>query len=634
MTMLIPESSKYLFDAPGAKRYITRDRGPRQNAIFPLTYEDSETRGYRPDRYIYAQDPKLLRVTERLATKLTDEFPQDVLPSGFSGPSAVPGNFYSTLCVSGVGMDPLPLPLVDNAKFIDSLGLVSDIRPADVSFLKTLIKLFFGHVTPTDLHIRKEASTSFPYFVTDNQWKKMTTLKCLHQPDEYLRLLGGNTRDLILAKDDYHSILFYALHERHQPAPILITDNGVLYPKPRTAPTEAEARSGSISASIQASFDVRNEAGGILQNHFAMRRRVVWGFSGIPNYFMTAVMGCHRAVYLNRFSFTYKTRGWEDKESRLAQYTYIVGSDVKNMDTTVPKWFFEFLLKELENYWDERLIIVLRRMLYASFAAPPPWQDTPEDYNPIFGPDPLSGEANVHAGLTSGIFINPDLGKLWMTFVYCILYRDAGALTSPADIEPFLQGKNPNHGLLNMSDDATMMTNSPRVYEMLKAAKSPYAVLEAETPVIYLGDVFSMDGGKKRAYPNPVTYVVNAIARESSIDKMHPISYAEGVLARYQQYARTPIFRDLNRIYEEEIRNEFGINPYLIARAVAKRQRFTELDALVKANPHYLMYRVDPADVSKEVLDEIVATIPATDFFNSIRHLFKVPTVHLEETLH
>jgi hypothetical protein len=52
---------------------------------------------------------------------------------------------------------------------------------------------------------------------------------------------------------------------------------------------------------------------------------------------------------------------------------------------------------------------------------------------------------------------------------------------------------------------------------------------------------------------------------------------------------------------------------------------------MVIANPNYLHYRVDPDDVSPEVLDSIVATIPAADFFNQIRHLFKVPTVELEE---
>jgi hypothetical protein len=229
------------------------------------------------------------------------------------------------------------------------------------------------------------------------------------------------------------------------------------------------------------------------------------------------------------------------------------------------------------------------------------------------------------------VFINPDIGKLWMTFVYVILFRDSGALSRVTEVEAFLQGRNPNHALLDMSDDATMLTNSPKVRDLLMRAESPYAVLEPETPVIFLGDVFAAAGGRKHAYPNPVTYLVNALARESSIDRIDPVSYAEGQLARFQHYSRTPIFRDMNRIYEEKVRLHLGVNPVLIARAVAKRQKFEDADALVLANPHYLQFKVDPNDVSPDILDGILSTIPANEFFNSIRHLFKVPTVELEE---
>jgi hypothetical protein len=518
---------------------------------------------------------------------------------------------------------------MNNAKFVKSLGLVDDIRAQDIPYLKELIKLFFGHVAPANLHIRKAASTSFPYFTTDNQYKKLATLKCLKNIDDFLAAMGGNEAELKRGLNDYHSLHVYAIHERQQPNAVYEKD-GSFHTKDRVAPTEEESRNGE-AASMHANFDVFDQNNNPIEGHFAMRRRPVFGYSGVINYVMTAIMGCVREVYSHRFSFTYKTRGWEDKEDRIQRFKYVIGSDVKNMDTTLPRWFFDFLLEELSQYWAEPLIKVLRRMLFATFVAPAPWRRTPDTYDPVFGPDPLKPGADLSVGLPSGIFINPDIGKLWMTFVYVILFRDAGAIHSPSELEPFLRGLNSDHALLDMSDDATLMTNSPTVRDKLMAAKSPYAVLEPETPVIFLGDVFTEEGGRKKAYPNPLTYVVNALAREDSIDRLDPISYAEGVLARYQQYSRTPIFRDLNQIYEEEVRNHLGVNPYLIARAVARRQKFNELDAMVLANPHYLHYRVDPSEVSADVLDELVATIPSEDFFNDIRHLFKVPTVPLED---
>jgi hypothetical protein len=203
-----------------------------------------------------------------------------------------------------------------------------------------------------------------------------------------------------------------------------------------------------------------------------------------------------------------------------------------------------------------------------------------------------------------------------------------------SEIEPFLQGKNPQHALQDMSDDAAMLTNSAVVAEKFKSAKSPYMVLEPEVPVIFLGDVYSYSEGTRRAYPNPITYIVNAVVREQSIGRTNPVIYAEGVLARQQRYSKMPIYRDLNALLEDSLKRFCGVNPLGIARVMARRQQYGELDALVRENPHYLHYRVDPKDVSPEVLDELVATIPASNFFNRIRHLFKVPTITMEELHH
>jgi hypothetical protein len=629
--MMISPKYDFLFKSPGAKRFVSRVTKDTESAILPLTYDDAPSNGYDPERFLYARDANALRLTENLADRLTREFPRDVRDDGFAGPSAVPGDFYALRNVSGLGMDPLPLPSVNNAKLVDKLGLAKDIHPADVGYLKEIIRLFFGAVTPESLHIRKEATTSFPYFTTDIQYKKLGTLKCLHNIDDFLKAMSGNSSELKRGLDVYHSIHLYAIYQRQQPNKIIKNGENDFTSKPRPALSEEDARNGNLTDTSFADMTAFDRNGKAIPGHFAMRRRTVWGMSGLLNYTMTAVMGCVRKVYLKRFAFTYKTRGPADKEERISRYRYVVGSDVANMDTTIASWFFDFFYSELTNYWDESLVAVLKRMMHASYVAAPPWKETHDDYNPLFGPDPLGANDGINPGLPSGIFINPDIGKLWMTFVYVILFRDAGAIRDPSDIESFLQGKNNDHAMLDMGDDATLMTNSTAVAAHLKEAKSPYAVLEPETPVIFLGDVFAMEGGKKRAFPNPLTYIVNALAREQGIQRTEPSLYSEGVLARYQQYASTPIFRDLNRIYEEEVRSCTGTNPYLIARAVARRQKFDATDALVIANPNYLHYRVDPEDVSPEVLDSIVATIPAADFFNQIRHLFKVPTVELEE---
>lgn len=627
--MKIDASAEYLFKATGAKRWLSRSRLPRANAVTPLSIQDKPER--TRDNYLYADDPRCLALTESLSRRLTETFPTDVLQSGFAGPTSVPGDFYGLLNVSGYGMDPLPIPISNNAQLIKSENLASEMRDSDRPFFRELVRLFFGHAVPANLHIRKQASTGFPFFTTDNQYKKLATLKALHNIDDFLSAAVGDRAGLKYGLNEYHSLYLYAIQERQQPNPIINKD-GVFSSKPRTAATEKAAREGSYAGQTTADMGFYDHNGNLVPNHFAMRRRDVFGGNGIINYVLTAIIGCFRDVYLNRFAFTYKTRDRHDKQAKAAKYAYIVGSDVKTMDKMIPQWFTEEVFKELANYLDERVIEMMRRKFQAPYVVPPPWRKTPEGYNPLFGGDPLDpANFKQHVGLPSGIAFNPDWGKLWMTFVYVVLYKDIGAIFTPGDVEPLLSGKNRDHALLDMSDDAAFLTNSATVASRLKKPNSPYAVLEVETPVIFLGDVFCEVEGRKEVYPNPITYVVNALAREDSVDREGPVAWAEGVMARFQVYSANPIFRDMNAIYEEEFRKHVGINPFLIARTLAKRQRFNDVDAMVRMAPAVLHYKVDPKDVSPAVLDELVATIPASDFFGHIKHLFKVPTVNYEE---
>lgn len=631
--MRIPPNLSYLFKPTAAKNYIGRKRLPRANALFLNSYSRTPQ---KPEDYIYADDPRVLKMTEALSDTCNREFPVDVDETGFAGPSAIPSDFSAMRCVSGYGMDPLPLPVFDNAKLVQSLGLVSKIRPADVPWLKELIRLFFGAVAPANLHLRKRANAGFPFFTSDIIYRLDITRRVLANVDDFLDAIAGDRHGLSRAHSQYHALIIASIQERQQPDNVFRKADGSWDTKRRPVPSIEEALSGDFAGNkLFADKSFRDAAGNVIDGHFAMRRRTVFGMAGVVNYLLTGIMACHRSVYLDRFSFTYKARDDADKVDKIKNYKYIVGSDVKSMDTTIPRWFFDFLCEELEQYWDGRLVIMLRRMLAAPYVVPPPWRRTSPDYNPVFGGDPLDPQSfRSCVGLPSGIAINPDIGKLWMTFVYCILFKDCGALSSPSDIEPFLQGKNPRFGLLDTSDDAVLMTNVPHVAEALRVGKSPYSVLEPETPVQYLGSVFAMTSRGAASYPNAVTYLRNAIAREDSIDRIRVENYCEGVLARVEAYSSAPVFRDLHTIYEEHTRKFLGISPLAIARNLAIRQKFTGIDALVLSNPAYLHYRVDAEEVSPDVLADIMATIPAEDYFNDIRHLFKVPTdmvVHVKK---
>lgn len=633
--MNIPDWANRLFKVPNAKKWLTRSRLPKANALLPLSFDASPEKD--SDHFLYSLDPRCLRLTEQLSERLNREFPLDVLPNGFAGPTGVGGDFNALRNVSGYGMNPMPIPVTDNSALLAKYNLADKIRPHDTQYLDELIRLFFGHASPCDLHIRKEGSTSFPFFTKDIQYKKLGALKALRECDTFLKLATGGKSFLQDLLDQYHSVFLFAIHERQQPDSVSQDSSGRWSSKDRTAPTEDEARSGNYNGTTVADKTVKDMHGNVVEGHFAMRRRDVFGMCGIINYFLTAIIGCFREVYLNRFAFTFKTRDRFDKQEKISKYKYVVGSDVKTMDKTIPKWFLDYVIDKLPTYLDERVVEVMRRAYQAPFVVPPPFIKTSETYDPMFGGDPMDPASfKQHVGLPSGVAFNPDWGKLWMSFVYIVLYRDVGAIYSASDIEPLLRGLNKDHALLDMSDDAAFLTNSAVTAAKFAKPTSPYAILEVEMPVVFLGDVFCDVGGEKRVYPNPITYMVNIFGREDSVDRLAPstgnsvIAWAEGVMARRQTYSSTPIFRDMNAIYEEECRKHLGVNPNLIAATMARRQRLSDIDAMVRANPAVLYYKVDAKDVSPAVLDEVVATIPAVDFFSHIRHLFKVPVTTLE----
>lgn len=613
----------HLFGHQGAQRWLSRVAVNRGAALFPRSLQRNAKGRLE---YVRATDPEILAAMEWARIELNKLAPVDTTPEGYAGPTAVPDNWNALLNVAGTRQDPKPIPLMDNDAFTKSLGVESGMRPEHRPFFSEVMRLLFEAARPEDLHIRKEASTSLPYFSNDVAYKQERALAALLNADEFLNLGVGGPKTAPMWLDKYHAIMVYAVHERRQPDSVEEDEYGNLKAKDRTAPTEAEARSGKYDGRTVADKRVFDDDGNVIKDHFAMRCRDVFGMNGPINYFLTAIFSAFRGVYLDRFEATYKTRGDEDKTSKIEKWRFAVGSDVKTMDKSIPRWFFDWFCDELANYLDERVCILIRRALSASYVAPNPWRITPDSYNPMFGPDPFKGIADLCVGLPSGIACNPDLGKLWMTCVYVCMYFDMGAIASPSEVEALLAGRHQRVGLLDSSDDAVFLTNDPVLAKRLRSPSSPYARLGPETPVKYLGSVFARgSNGKLVSVPNIVTYLVNLYCREDSIDRKKPEDWALGMVARKRVYSAAPMFREVNAFNDELLKRFLGFNPLNFAKVMAGWQTMDYTTALVRISPQVIHYKVDPKDVPPEVLAEIVSTIPHGKFFDNIRHLFKVP---------
>lgn len=613
----------HLFGHQAVQAFLSRKRTRRGGALFPK----SVIRGPGGKlEYWRSTDREVLSLTEWLL-RFNDEFPVDTTDEGYAGPTAIPSSLNSILSVAAYAMDPVPLPVMDNAKLIAANGVSDRLLDVDRPYFEEVMRLCFEVATPTDLRLTKGATTAMPYFSKDTKYRVDAALKALNAPDEFLDLIVAGPRGAPELLRRFHALLMFTMFTRLQ-ADGVTEDDGHFVPKPRIAPTDEEARSGDFDGGVPADKSVRDGEGNVIQNHFAMRARDVHGMNGVINYFLTGVLGCFRHIYLDRFGATFKVRGDDDKTARIRGWKYVVGSDVKTMDKMIPRWFFDWFCDRLALYVDERVARALRMACSATYLAANPWEDTPRDYNPMHGPDPFKEVADLCVGLASGIAANKEFGTVWMTCVYVCVLRAAGVLTHPSQIEQLLLGQHPMVALLDSSDDAVFLTNNLHLARLLRHPKSPYAVLEPEQPVKYLGSVFYRAHDNMLASaPNVCTYLINMLCREESVEWKNPQDWAIGVLARTRVYSAAPCFRDVNDLLDEGLRLHLGSNPLHLAKTLSSWVPSSYDDALVTLDPSVLHYKVDPADVSPDVLANAVATIPSGDFFPAIRHLFKVPII-------
>lgn len=617
----ITKDNSWLFSNSSAKKWLNTPNRRQPNAMLTSSLK-THAHTIGRDDFVWSTDPRYLRLTEDIA-KLSDMFKADVKQNGCSGPSGVPSNFNAALNVSGIGMTPYAVPLMNNRKFADSLGLASDILPQHIYILEELVDLYFGHGVVGDAYIRREATTAIPYFTNDMEYKLESSMRILLNLDDFLT--KAVSMDLLPLLNDYDVAIVSALMKREQPDSIKRSESGEYTVKTRPVATAAEARSGDFKGETFAKREVYDNAGNIIENHFAMRVRDVYAMNGVLNYVMTAIFTPFRNNFLNRFAFTYKVRNEEEKADRMRPFKYIMGMDVKTMDKLFLECFIDRVIDRASKYIDERVLILLKRMFTAPFVVRPTGEAV-DEWDPLFGGNPLKGESFVNfPGLPSGISFNPDAGKLWMTFVYLAFYHDNGIISEKAHIAPLLLGKNGNNAMLDMSDDAVHGTNSFEQYMAFANPKSPYAVLEPESPVIYLGSVFMESGNRRYCVANINTYTTNTFAKESSIHNKPLHLIAEGHNARKLVYGSAPTFRDVHQYMVERIRHHLGFNIDTWANTVAKRNIVSVADAEFMLNPDIIIWgKRDPSEVDPHLVDKYVAKLHAKDFFPAIRGFYKI----------
>lgn len=607
-----------LLQSPGLKRVLQRKRYSRGMDLYPNVMSD---------------DPKTMRMLEALAIKLTDALPFKVGDDGVVGSNAIAGNFYNLLTTAGYGMDPASIPPMNNQKIRENLKLRGDFKTArHKEIAARLFDLMFSTAIPAKLSIRREASTGSPDYVNDVPKKKRELRHALENLNDYLQLV--NDDDLTQLYVEYNSPIVQTLGERTQADSVILDSNG-FKSKDREVNDELAARTSLASgrrfvANKQVVVD-----GQQIKNHFAGRRRAVYGMAFVPNYIVASVFSCFREHYLERYSFTWKHRTPESILEKMKRYKYLAGFDVKQFDQSVPTFLIDYFCDRLKDVCDNRLAKLIRLMFSAPYVMPHPSIYTGQDVDPIdplFGDDPFDPASFVmELGLPSGISCNPDFGKYVMVFQYLCLIDDYYGDVVETGIDSILMGDNARYALLNMGDDCVLLSDDDVFYKHVNDEQyvTDYFAVERETPISFLGNVpYRTDSGELRLAPNVASFFVNWLVPEhgvSSAKRKH--FWAVGDRERRQHYAKSPAYPEAYGMYEEEFYKHIGRTPSSITAEYYDTQRkmnsLSFIDALVLQNPDYLQYRFDPEDVSPEILDLLITSIPAEEVWENVKFLFK-----------
>lgn len=572
---------------------------------------------------IYSMDVRYLRVLEVLA-ELGRQPGLEVrtMASGLAGPNAVASDFRALLTVAGVSM-PAAIPVIDNAVLRRENGVTSTtfVSARHKAIAVALGHAMFGTRDAVGAAFQKKATTAIPKFLTSVLYKEAILNHLLRNHERLLELVAAGDADGLRREFDAVFASFL-LHRLQADAVRYDEDTGKYHSKDRLIPTKEFAMSGGAKGSRVVADKSIYLNGNLLDNHFRCRRRAVFAFNGVLNYFMTLLLAQPRASYLRRYAFTFKHTTPAQIRGKLERFGTVLKFDTSNMDNNVPLFAVDTFCTDIIG---ELYSPAFAKLMRASFTAAyfqPPTSERDSEPGFWFG-DPMSVGDQTMAGLPSGIAPNPDFGKWWMTTcAYCVLDDEFGDVLE--NLEGYLTGAHGDVGLLDSSDDMVLgVVRTAAMDDWISDLKkrpsiSPYMKMTLEGSS-FLGNVLYEDAaGKLQLAPDVTSFLKNWLVPEHGLNHPSRAHWAFGWQARSKHYSMAPRYADVKYYLDEAWARHLPGVPTIDQSVFAESGTpdllavlaRSEVDELFLRKPEMLHYALSPSDITPELLAQFSLTIP------------------------
>lgn len=569
---------------------------------------------------VLSTDTRYLRLMETLSDELTAAFPSKTKASGLLAENAVGGDFYALRTVAGISM-PAAIPVAQNVKLRELNGVITTdfltLRHREIA--RSLVRMMFGKRRIVGASFQKAASTAIPKFLTSVVYKQAVLDHLLQNRQRLMKLVEAE--DVHALRRDFDAVYASFILHRLQADTVTKHDGGWAS-KERLIPTKVFATSGGKEGTrIPADKSVWVD-GARLDGHFACRRRAVYAFNGVLNYFMTMLLAQPRAYYLSEYEFTFKHTTPDQIKAKLDNYDFVMKFDTSNMDTNIPEFAARTFCDEISTIYTPAFGKLIWTAFTSAYFQPPtaPGAHLKGETGFWVG-DPHRAGDQVFPGLPSGIAPNPDFGKWWMTFCALAAIDDEfGDVLE--NLDSMLRGKHAYVGLLDSSDDMilgvrrTIQTEEWRD-RLLADGVSKYMKMTLEGST-FLGNVLYEDTtGATQLAPDITSFFKNWFVPEHGLDSAARAYWPLGWTARSQHYAQAPVYVEAAYILKDIWSHIMRGVPTVEQAAYANRHLVdqvqslsrTEIDAMFLRKPEQLHYALSAADITPELLEHFSLTV-------------------------
>lgn len=574
------------------------------------------------EAFVQSDDPRVDQLKIELAHTCSETF-QPSFVGKYAGANAVTGNFMAAR-TDNQPMRQAVLPMPNNTRARADLGLQDEFKSvAHLAILKELAKCMTTGWLPGSIRVAKLSTSGPPLYSSSAAVKKMHYMNVMQQYGMERLLTKIEERDFATLYTDIGMVIAMMLGDRHQ-ADSWVNTNGVWSPKVRLVPDLdymlTDGARGRLSPADKTC--TRNP-------DLALARcRTYYGMANLANLVMQTAIDGHNGYIFTQYDATFKSRGSSHIEQMVNKFAHHVAVDVSNHDFLVPQFWMRIFFDRLREIWDERLVDLCELAWRA-----PAWVPSPDVYGepaPFWLGHPLNAEDFDHwYGVPSGHPFVAITGKFGCVAAYLCKLHDIGVKVL-GNIDAILRWEHAQVAMLDTGDDAVICFHhaglAKRMEEVLD--EQDYYSTGVEVPS-YLGNVLWKDNitDKIHACPNPISYIVNPLARERGIGgKFHKYWFL-GYAARNEVYSTCPIYGALKETYLRAFRDHMG---YDLEAAIGSHPDrcslgdYTTADLLVLDDPSRLAWRFDEAEINADIVGDLQLKITPEEYLGFISPYIKL----------